>query len=322
MNWETSDMTLQSSTNAPNSYLSYFAVWKSVKTGAEYIRSLENRRIRVFLGGKMVRDPVNHPIIRPSVNAIAETYDLANSTPLLASVHSSITKTSINRFLHIAESPEDLIAQNKMQRRLGQLTGTCFQRCVGMDAVNAIHSVAYDIDEKHRTEYFKNFIEFLRRAQEGNVVIGGAMTDPKGDRSKAPNEQHDPDLFVHIVEKNDRGVFISGAKAHQTGCINSHWLIVMPGQRLTQTDCDYAIVGAIPVEAEGITYIYGRQVNDYRSMDGGDIDTGNARYAGQEALIVFDRVLIPWEQVFMCGEFEFASALVERFTAYHRRSYV
>jgi 4-hydroxybutyryl-CoA dehydratase/vinylacetyl-CoA-Delta-isomerase len=147
------------------------------------------------------------------------------------------------------------------------------------------------------------------------------MTDVKGDRSKPPHQQNDPDLFVRVVKRTDEGVYISGAKAHQTGCLNSHWLIVMPTMRLGPDDAEYAIVGAIPVDAKGITYIYGRQSCDTRSMDG-EIDAGNAQFAGQEAMVIFDEVFIPWDLVFMDGEYEFAAMLVERFTCYHRRSYV
>ncbi|HEY0579963.1 MAG TPA: 4-hydroxyphenylacetate 3-hydroxylase C-terminal domain-containing protein, partial [Candidatus Nitrosocosmicus sp.] len=142
------------------------------------------------------------------------------------------------------------------------------------------------------------------------------------DRSLSPSQQDDPDMFVHIVKRDDKGVYIKGAKAHQTGCINSHWLVVMPTMRLRPEDKDYAIVGAIPVDAKGITYIYGRQSCDTRSMEEGELDSGNSKFSGQEALIIFDDVFIPNELIFMDGEVEFASTLVERFTCYHRRSYV
>jgi len=295
---------------------------RPIRTGDEYVESLRNRNLRVYLFGELVKEPVDHPMIRPSINAVAETYDLAVREEGLASAESSITGARVNRFLHIAESAEDLVLQNKMQRKLGQNTGTCFQRCVGMDAMNALHSTTFEIDEKHGTKYHERFLEFVRMVQNENLVIGGAMTDPKGDRSKGPAGQEDPDLFTHVVDRDDRGIYVSGAKAHQTGCINSHWIIIMPTIRLTEGDRDWAVVGAFPADAKGLTYIYGRQSCDTRSMEDGDIDAGNAKFGGQEALIILDRVFIPWERVFMHGEYEFASMLVERFTCYHRRSYV
>jgi 4-hydroxybutyryl-CoA dehydratase/vinylacetyl-CoA-Delta-isomerase len=295
---------------------------KPIASSEEYIASLKGRGLKVYLFGELVEEPVDHPMIRPSINAVARTYDLANERPELATAMSPFTGTRINRFLHIAESADDLVLQNKMQRRLGQLTGTCFQRCVGMDAFNSLYSVSYEIDAAHGTSYHDRFKAFVTMAQSQGLVIGGAMTDVKGDRSKAPHEQDDPDLFVHVSKRTEDGVYIRGAKAHQTGCLNSHWLLVMPTMRLGEGDEDFAIVGAVPVDAAGITYVYGRQSCDTRAMEEGDMDVGNAQYSGQEAMVIFEDVFIPWERVFMHGECEFAAMLVERFTCYHRRSYV
>lgn len=295
---------------------------EKISNRESYLKSISDRNLKIYLMGELVEDPLSHPIIRPSIEAMAETYELAINEPELGSVKSPYTGESINRFLHIAESNEDLYLQNKMQRKLGQLTGTCFQRCVGMDAFNALHSVTFEIDEKYSTEYHKNFINFLTEMHKSNLVIGGAMTDVKGDRSKLPHEQEDEDLYLRIVDRDENGVYVKGAKAHQTGCINSHWMVVMPTLRLTEKDKDYAIVGAIPVDAEGITYIYGRQSCDTRSMEPGEYDVGNKYFAGQEAMVIFNNVFIPNELIFMNGEFDFASMLVERFTTYHRRSYV
>ena len=299
-----------------------WSVGKPITTGQEYIESLRNRELSVYLFGEQIDDPVEHPIIRPSINALAATYDLAQTNPDLAASVSPYTGEKINRFLHIAENADDLILQNKMQRKLGQLTGTCFQRCVGMDAINSLHSVTYDMDQKYQSDYHQKFLSFLTMVQHGGFVISGAMTDVKGNRNLLPHQQSDPDLYVRVVDRNEDGVFIRGAKAHQTGCINSHWLIVMPTLRLTEKDKTYAIVGAIPVDAKGITYIYGRQSSETRHMEESTIDTGNQKFSGQEALVIFENVFIPNKFVFLDGEYEFAAPLVERFTCYHRRSYV
>jgi 4-hydroxybutyryl-CoA dehydratase/vinylacetyl-CoA-Delta-isomerase len=294
----------------------------AIRTADEYIASLRGRNLRVYLLGELVADPVEHPLIRPSINAVAETYRLAELDPELATAKSSLTNSRVNRFLHVTESVDDVVLQNRMQRRLGQRTGTCFQRCVGMDALNALFSTTYDIDRAKGSEYHERFRRFVAAMQRENYVVGGAMTDAKGDRSKGPSDQADPDLFVHVVERRKDGLVLRGAKLHQTGCINSHWLVLMPTMRLTARDTAYAVVAALPVDAEGITYIYGRQSCDTRALESGTVDQGNARFSGQEAMIVLDDVFVPYSHVFMDGEFEFASTLVERFTTYHRRSYV
>jgi 4-hydroxybutyryl-CoA dehydratase/vinylacetyl-CoA-Delta-isomerase len=219
------------------------------------------------------------------------------------------------------QNTEDLVKKVKMQRLLGQKTAACFQRCVGMDAINAVDSVAYEMDNKLGTQYHERFVSFLTRMQEEDWTVDGAMTDPKGDRGLSPSQQADPDLFVHVVEKREDGIVVSGAKAHQTGAINSHWILVMPTISMGKADADYAVSFVAPADAAGVFYIYGRQSCDTRKLEGGEIDVGNRRFGGHEALMVFDRVFIPWENVFMCGEYEFSGLLVERFAGYHRQSY-
>jgi 4-hydroxybutyryl-CoA dehydratase / vinylacetyl-CoA-Delta-isomerase len=292
-----------------------------IRTSEDYIDSLRGRNLAVYLMGERLEEPVDHPMIRPSVNAMAKSYDLALQEPELATAKSALTGERINRFLHIAESAEDVVKQNLMQRRLGQLTGTCFQRCVGMDAINALYSVTFEMDSQENTHYHARLQQFVKEMQALNYVIGGAMTDVKGDRNKSPSEQADADLYVHISRRTQGGVYIRGAKAHQTGCINSHWLIIMPTMRLKPEEKDYAIAGAIPVDADGITYVIGRQSCDTRIMEG-DLEAGNAAFSGQEALVIFEDAFIPNELIFMDGETEFSAVLVERFTAFHRRSYV
>ncbi len=300
----------------------YVAGDSPIVSGADYIVSLRGRNLKVFYLGERVAEPVDHPVIRPSVNAVARTYDLALEEPDLATAWSALAGQRVNRFLHVTGSADDVVAQNRMQRRLGQLTGTCFQRCVGMDAINALHSLTFDVDHVHDTPYHERFRRFLVQMQRANFTLGGAMTDPKGDRSKGPSAQSDPDLFTHVVERRADGVVLRGAKMHQTGCLNSHWLLVMPGTRLRENERDYAIVAAIPVDHPGLTYIYGRQSCDTRALEDGGIDLGNPRFSGQEAMILLDDVFVPHEHVFLDGETEFAADLVDRFTAYHRRSYV
>jgi 4-hydroxybutyryl-CoA dehydratase / vinylacetyl-CoA-Delta-isomerase len=296
--------------------------FKPVTDGASYIESLRGRDLTVYMFGETIDNPVDHPIIRPSINALARTYDLAVEDPDLATAHSELIDAPVNRFLHIVGSPQDLVMKNRMQRRMGQLTGTCFQRCAGLDTISVLHSITYDIDQKHGTSYHQRYLEFMKHAQRNNIIIGAGMTDPKGDRSKRPSEQTDPDLFMHVTRRTERGLYVRGAKAHMTGGLNSHWICVMPTMNMGPNDKDYAVVGVVPADAAGMTYIYGRQSCDTRALEKGEIDKGNAKYGGQEVLVVFDDVFIPWEHVFMDGEYEFAQEMVARFTAYHRASYV
>ncbi|KNC73464.1 hypothetical protein SARC_13978, partial [Sphaeroforma arctica JP610] len=148
---------------------------RKINTGKEYVDSLRGRKLVVYLFGEEVSEPVDHPMIRPSVNAVAKTYDLAVKEPLLGSVVSPFTGERVSRFLSVCTSVDDMVKQNKMQRKLGQLTGTCFQRCVGMDAFNALYSVTYEMDQTHSTPYHERFKAFLKHMHTYNYVVGGAM---------------------------------------------------------------------------------------------------------------------------------------------------
>jgi 4-hydroxybutyryl-CoA dehydratase/vinylacetyl-CoA-Delta-isomerase len=296
-------------------------------TGDDYRASLKKRKpIKVYYLGERIEDPIEHPIIKASINSIALTYDLVRDEANrdLMTANSVLTGETINRFCHLHNSTEDLQDKVKMLRVLGQKSGTCFQRCVGMDALNAVFLTTYEIDEKMGTDYHQRFIEYVKNAEAQDLVIDGCMTDPKGDRSKRPSEQKNPDVYVHVIERRDDGVVIRGAKAHQTGAVNSHEHLIMPTLAMRNEDKDYAICCAVPADAEGITYYYGRQSCDLRRLDetdAGDIDCGNPVYGGQECLVVFDDVFVPNERIFMNGESEFCGRLVESFAAYHRQSY-
>mgnify|MGYP002529280480 FL=1 len=293
-------------------------------TRAEYIESLRRLNLKVYFMGELIENPVDHPMIRPSMNSVAKTYELAEKPEYqdLMTVYSPLIGKRINRFCHLHQSTEDLVNKVKMQRLMGQKTAACFQRCVGMDAFNAIFSTTYEMDQKLGTEYHKRFTEYMKFVQENDLTVDGAMTDPKGDRSLSPSRQEDPDMYMHVVEVREDGIVVRGAKAHQTGAVNSHEHLIMPTVAMKEEDKDYAISFAVPSDAEGVFMVYGRQSCDTRKMEeNADMDLGNAQYGGHEALFVFDNVFVPNERVFMCREYEFAGMMVERFAGYHRQSY-
>jgi 4-hydroxybutyryl-CoA dehydratase/vinylacetyl-CoA-Delta-isomerase len=295
----------------------------TMMTAEQYEESLRKLKLVVYMFGKRVENVVDDPIIRPSMKAVAKTYELAHLPEHedIMTATSHITGKKINRFTHIHQNTGDLVKKSKMGRLLGRETGCCFQRCVGMDALNALSIVTFDIDANYNTEYYKRFLKYLEYVQEKDLTCDGAMTDTKGDRSLPPSKQPDPDQFIHVVEERKEGIIVRGAKAHQTGAVNSHEIIIMPTLTMREEDKDYAISFALPSDAKGITYIMGRQSCDTRKLEGGAMDQGNLLFGGHEALVVFEDVFVPWGRVFMYKEYEFSRQLVEQFAAYHRQSY-
>lgn len=296
----------------------------AMMTGDQYVESLRKLKLNVYMFGEKIENVVDNPILRPSMNSVKMTYDLAEMPEYeeLMTTVSNITGKKINRFTTIHHSTDDLVKKVKMQRLLGQKTAACFQRCVGMDAFNAEYSTTFEIDKAHGTNYHERFKKFMEYVQENDLTVDGAMTDPKGDRGLGPSQQSDPDLYLHIVERREDGIVVRGAKSHQTGIVNSHEVLVMPTVAMGPEDKDYSVSFAVPTDSKGITMIIGRQSCDTRKREeGADIDVGNLTFGGHEALVVFDNVFVPNERIFLNGETEFAGMLVERFAGFHRQSY-
>jgi 4-hydroxybutyryl-CoA dehydratase/vinylacetyl-CoA-Delta-isomerase len=294
-------------------------------TSKDYMDSLRGLKTKVYGYGERIDDVVSHPATAPHVRCAAMTYGMANSAegkPLVTAT-SHLTGATINRFLHIHQSAEDLVTKVKMLRFLAQRTGSCFQRCVGFDGINALYSTTFEMDEAKGTDYHQRFKAYLKEMQQKDLMLCGAMTDSKGDRSLPPHQQPDPDVFVHVIERRKDGVILRGSKQHQTGAVNSHEILLMPTVAMREADKDFAISCAVPADAPGVTMVFGRQSNDYRKLLNEKTDVGNPAFGlvGGEAIVILEDVFVPWERVFMCGEFEFSGMLVERFAAFHRQNY-
>lgn len=294
----------------------------ALKTKEEYFESIRRLNLPVYFLGERI-NAVDHPIIRPSINSVGMTYEIAQDPQYaeLATAISHLSGNIINRFCHIHQNTEDLRKKVKLLRLMGQKTGSCFQRCAGLDAMNSLSAVTYEMDADLKTEYHQRFLNFLKTMQDEDLVCDAAMTDPKGNRSLSPGKQADPDLYLRVVKRDEKGITVRGCKAHQTGAVNSHWVAVVPTMAMKEEDKDYAVAFVTPSNARGITYVYGRQSCDTRKMEGGSIDAGNANFGGHEAYMIFDDVFVPWEYVLIDGETPYTGKLVEIFANYHRTSY-
>jgi 4-hydroxybutyryl-CoA dehydratase/vinylacetyl-CoA-Delta-isomerase len=205
-----------------------------VKTKDEYIESIRQMKPTAYMAGEKITDIVDNPRLRPGIEATGATYELAQMDEYrdLMLAHSPLIDETVSRFTLPPGSIEDLVARVKINRTLGNWVGTCHQRCTGLDCLSALSIVTYDIDQKHNTNYFERFSGFLKHVQKNDLTCNAGVTDVKGDRSLGPKDQEDKDMYLHIVERRDDGIVVRGAKAHQTGSLSSHEIIValQPGQ--------------------------------------------------------------------------------------------
>jgi len=293
----------------------------SLMTAEEFKGSVQKMKANAYLDGKKVENLYANPVTRAVVEATAKLYELAadprNEGVMTATSH--LTGEKINRNLHVNRSTGDLERRADMALLTSQTLGTCNYRCVGCDALNALASVTVEMDRVKGKEYNRRFNAFLQRTQEKDLAISGAVTDAKGDRAKRILEG-DPDMYVHMVERKSDGIVVRGAKMHQSGAFCAHETLVIPGGALRKGEEDYAVAFAVPNSARGITYVLQYNALSAEREKAEDIfSLGNPQFGQRETcLMVFDDVFIPEENVFMCGEVDFAGALIQRFAKTHR----
>jgi len=188
-----------------------------------------------------------------------------------------------------------------------------------MDAINSVGIEAYNCDQKYGTNYWERLLNFVKHVQKNDLVVFSGVTDVKGDRALRPSQQKDPDMYLHVVDKNNDGIVVKGAKIHQTGSLCAHWGLIVPTREMREPDKDYAVCFALPTDAEGLIHIYGRGTLEARTLQ--DCDLGNIEFGKFAPMIIFNDVFVPWERVFLCGEYEFAGEMVRNFGNYHRHSH-
>ena len=290
-------------------------------TKDQYIESLRKLKPTAYMFGERVENVVDNPRLRAGIEATGATYAMAEDPEWrdLIVTQSKLINEPINRFNNPPMSIEDLVARVKINRAMGQRVGTCFQRCTGQDSMCALAVATFDCDKKYGTQYNKRFTEFLKYMQKNDFTANASVTDAKGDRNLGPMEQPDKDVYLRVVEKREDGIVVRGAKCHQTGSLSSHELIVLPTRAMRKGEEEFAVAFAIPSDTKGVIHVVGRSSMDTRELDG--CDCGNQRYSKYAPTVIFDNVFVPWERVFLCGEWEYAADLVVYFSAFHRQSH-
>ena len=298
----------------------------TLMSGDDFRESLRRYKPRVFLDGQQVANVVEERGFGPGINAIALTYDYAlkaKYAPIMTAVQHTSGKL-VNRLSHINTSSGDLLNKLEAVRLVCQETG-CAQRYLTHDALNAIGQVSSRIDDaRGTTENTARFLNYLHRVQDQDLTLGVAMTDAKGDRSKRPHEQSNVDSYVHVVERNalhngKRGIVISGTKAIVTGAPYMHELLVMPCRNMGREDADFAVCCAVPIDAPGITII-ARPAG----RPGEKVEHGAAlfsrKYGQSTGVVMFDKVFVPYDDVFYAGEWEHTGHLTYSYATHHRHT--
>lgn len=282
----------------------------------DYRESLRGYSPRVFVNGRQVDSVPDEPTLAPGINAIGVTYDYALKPayqPLALATQHTSGKT-INRFLHVNQTTSDLLAKLEYVRAVCQETG-CAMRYLSQDGFNAIFQTSHRVDADCDTQYHQRFVNYMHDVQAADLTVGIAMTDAKGDRSLRPHEQPNPDTYLRVVERHRDGIVISGTKAIVTSAPYVHHLMVLPGRAMTAQDEDFALACAVPVDAPGLTIVArpaGRPGETSAKFSG--------RYGQSTGVCLFKNVFVPYERVFLCGEWQHSEFLTKSYATHHRHT--
>jgi len=289
-----------------------------LRTKEAYHEKLFAMRPNIFIGGERVgRDD---PRLRPGINVLDITFDLAQDPEWkkLATAVSSVTGEEINRWAHLPQNPYDLIQKQKLIRLGARRAGGCIQRCMGHDAINALAICTKEMDLANGSDYHQRFLDYLKVYHGQDLDGCCAQTDSKGDRMKRPSEQQDPDAYLHLVEERKDGIVVSGFKMSITQAPYADEIIALPTRALGEADRDFAVAFAVPADIEGLSLIT-RPVwlRDKDKPEAGPF----CSYGVSDCIVFFNKVFVPKERVFMCGEWQFGRRLALLFADSHRHSY-
>jgi len=290
------------------------------RTPEQFKASLRALRPNMYKRGKLIEDAVGDPATRRTIEGHAQIFEAGRDPRYqdLVTTTSHLTGKRVSRYLSIIRSAEDQIANSKMKRLMFQLTGTCTGgRCAGWAALNAMWSTTWDIDHDTGTNYHQRLTNWLIGAQERDITLAGALTDPKGQRRLGPSKQPDPDMYLRIVKRTPEGVVVRGAKVMICGTAAANEIFVMPGVRLKREDADYAVAFALPKDAPGLTIVEARHPSDDRELEDG-FDNPVTRGGITQAYLFFENVFVARDRLFMNGEYSYANEAVFRFTLPYR----
>jgi 4-hydroxybutyryl-CoA dehydratase / vinylacetyl-CoA-Delta-isomerase len=288
----------------------------------DYVARLKKMKPNVYINGKKVDRSGDY--MSGGLFVIKETYDCANDPKYqdVCTATSHLTGEKINRFTHIHQSQDDLLKKQLMTRLLCHRVGGCIQRCMGIDALNALAIVTYDCDQANGTKYSERFLKFLKYFQGNDLVGNCAQTDVKGVRGVRPHEQPDPDQYLRIVEVKSDGIIVRGAKVCNSIAPYTDEIVALPSRFMGPKDAAYAVAFSLPGDWDGVKIM---------GLPGGHPKRKKlqspASYVGDvESMTIFDDVFVPNDRVFMNGlenpdVVQYAGYLALMFAHFHRHSY-
>jgi len=293
-----------------------------LRTPEEYVESLRQQHPEVYARGQRIENVADHPLFSSTLACWGRWVFSAAHDPDLAETmvaRSDLNGEPCHVFWHMATDADELVQNLWAARLLSERSPLSGYASIGRDELQALLIVSHDVDAAKGTDYHPRVLEYVKRFQREQIMTAAAVTDVKGDRSKRPADQDDPDLYLHVVDRSSDGIVVRGAKAHTSGSVVSNELVIIPTRAMREDDSDYAVSFAIPVDTPGLKLVCrgfsGEYANEFEAPVSCHDDL-------MESFTIFDDVFVPWERLFLCGEWEFAGDVANTFANVNRQGYL
>ena len=265
-----------------------------IRTGEQYRASIRDGR-EVYINGERVRDVTTHPSFKPLVDIRARIYDMAHdpATRDVMTVEADGETNAIGNALPYSQ--DDWWAKRRATDAVLEDIGGVVTR-VGDETVGEMWSLydGQDVLNEVDPQFARNIERHIRSVLHHDPFHVSANTDPKGDRSKAPQDQ-DPDMLLHVVKETDAGIVVRGAK-YETAAAYANQAFTKPTIANWGSDAmsDYAVGFICDLGSPGLKFICRTGFAGRAPAE--DYPLAN-RFDEVDTIVIFDNVLIPWENV-------------------------
>jgi len=284
-----------------------------LRTASEFLAGLRDQRV-VYYRGERVPDVTEHPELGVAARHAAIDFQLAEDPKARDLAVCSEGNEKYSAYYKIPRDAKDLQARSQLIE-LGTREGATLVLLVkeiGTDALLALRRV---LGRSKETVGLDRLTAFYRNCRDRDLALAVAQTDVKGDRSKRPSEQDDPDLYVRVVEERKDGIVVRGAKVHTSCTPYVDEVIVLPSRSMGPGDEAWSMAFAVPTGTRGLRlyasdFLHGTEDQFTRPI--------STKHKMIETLTVFDNVFVPWERVFFAKRPDLAGATALTFVEFHR----
>ena len=284
-----------------------------LRTPEQFLNGLRDQR-EVYYRGQRVQSVVDHPELGVAARHAAIDFKMAEDPKYHDLALAREGNDVYSAYYRVPRDSKDLLSRSRLIEA-GTAEGATLViliKEIGTDALFAMKRVLGRAGEKQGLERVNAFYKCCR---DRDLALAVAQTDVKGNRSKRPSEQEDPDLYVRVVEKRSDGIVVSGAKVHTSCAPYVDEIIVLPSRSMGPGDEPWSVAFAVPVATKGLRlyasdFLHGTDDHINRPI--------STTHKMIETLTVFDNVFVPWERVFFEGKNDLASATALTFVEFHR----